>query len=99
VTEKVLTAQLRELETGGIVHREVFEEVPPRVEYSLTPLGASLNEALAPLGAWGASTSSALLTTPTTTSITAPVLRRGTLTASTSPGAAARPRGRSRGAA
>ncbi|MBD2893965.1 hypothetical protein amrb99_28880 [Actinomadura sp. RB99] len=53
VTEKVLTAQLRELEADGIVHREVFEEVPPRVEYSLTPLGASLNEALAPLGAWG----------------------------------------------
>lgn len=53
VTEKVLTAQLRELEADGIVHREVFEEVPPRVEYSLTPLGASLNEALAPLGVWG----------------------------------------------
>jgi DNA-binding HxlR family transcriptional regulator len=53
VTEKVLAAQLRELEADGIVHREAFEEVPPRVEYSLTPLGASLNAALAPLGAWG----------------------------------------------
>ena len=53
VTEKVLTAQLRELEQDGIVHREIYDEVPPRVEYSLTPLGLSLNEALAPLGAWG----------------------------------------------
>ncbi|MER5930740.1 helix-turn-helix domain-containing protein [Streptomyces sp. NPDC002054] len=53
VTEKVLAAQLRELETDGILHREAHDEVPPRVEYSLTPLGAELNEALAPLGAWG----------------------------------------------
>ncbi|MCX5075566.1 winged helix-turn-helix transcriptional regulator [Streptomyces sp. NPDC060334] len=53
VSEKVLSAQLRELETDGIVHREVYEEVPPRVEYSLTPLGRELNAALAPLGAWG----------------------------------------------
>ncbi|GAA1349157.1 winged helix-turn-helix transcriptional regulator [Streptomyces beijiangensis] len=53
VTEKVLAAQLRELEEDGIVHREVYDEVPPRVEYSLTARGASLNEALAPLGAWG----------------------------------------------
>ncbi|MBV7697739.1 helix-turn-helix domain-containing protein [Streptomyces sp. TRM70350] len=53
VTEKVLAAQLRELEADGIVHREVYEEVPPRVEYSLTPRGLTLNEALEPLGAWG----------------------------------------------
>ncbi|TDC99883.1 transcriptional regulator [Nonomuraea deserti] len=53
VTEKVLTAQLRELELDGMLIREVHAEVPPRVEYSLTPLGVSLNEALAPLGAWG----------------------------------------------
>lgn len=53
MTEKVLTDHLRELELDGIVHREVYDEVPPRVEYSLTPLGASLNEALSPLGAWG----------------------------------------------
>lgn len=54
VSEKVLAAQLRELETDGIIHREVYEEVPPRVEYSLTPLGLDLNTALAPLGTWGA---------------------------------------------
>ncbi|WP_121746907.1 helix-turn-helix domain-containing protein [Streptomyces sp. E2N166] len=53
VTEKVLAAQLREMEADGIVHREEYCEVPPRVEYSLTARGAALNEALAPLGAWG----------------------------------------------
>lgn len=53
VSEKMLTQQLRELEGDGIVHREVYREVPPRVEYSLTPLGQSLNAALLPLGDWG----------------------------------------------
>ena len=53
VTEKVLASHLRELEEDGIVHREVHDEVPPRVEYSLTPLGVELNDALGPLGAWG----------------------------------------------
>ncbi|MBQ1098910.1 helix-turn-helix transcriptional regulator [Streptomyces sp. b94] len=53
VTEKVLAAQLREMEADGIVHREEYREVPPRVEYSLTARGVALNEALAPLGAWG----------------------------------------------
>jgi len=53
VTEKVLAAQLRELEADGIVHREEYCEVPPRVEYSLTARGVTLNEALAPLGVWG----------------------------------------------
>jgi DNA-binding HxlR family transcriptional regulator len=53
VTEKVLTAHLRELETDEIVRRTAFDEVVPRVEYSLTALGVSLNAALEPLGAWG----------------------------------------------
>ncbi|MFH9135778.1 winged helix-turn-helix transcriptional regulator [Streptomyces sp. NPDC017524] len=53
VTEKVLSSHLKELEDDGIVHREVYAEVPPRVEYSLTPLGLSLNAALEPLGQWG----------------------------------------------
>ncbi|TQS27292.1 helix-turn-helix domain-containing protein [Microbispora sp. KK1-11] len=53
VTEKVLASHLREMEADGIVHREVYDEVPPHVEYSLTPLGVTLNDALAPLGAWG----------------------------------------------
>ncbi|TCC53975.1 transcriptional regulator [Kribbella capetownensis] len=54
VTEKMLIQQLRELESRDIVHREVFHQVPPKVEYSLTDLGRSLNVALAPLDAWGA---------------------------------------------
>ncbi|MFG2617873.1 winged helix-turn-helix transcriptional regulator [Streptomyces sp. NPDC048507] len=53
VSEKVLAAQLRELEADGIVRREVYDEVPPHVEYSLTPLGRELNGALAALGKWG----------------------------------------------
>lgn len=53
ISEKMLVQQLRELEADGVVHREVYREVPPRVEYSLTGLGASLNRALLPLGDWG----------------------------------------------
>lgn len=53
VSEKVLIQQLRELEADQIVHREVYRQVPPKVEYSLTDLGDSLNAALRPLGAWG----------------------------------------------
>ncbi|WP_206791338.1 helix-turn-helix domain-containing protein [Amycolatopsis sp. MtRt-6] len=53
VSEKMLIQQLREMEEDGLVHREVYREVPPRVEYSLTEQGWSLHEALAPLGAWG----------------------------------------------
>ncbi|GGZ17857.1 hypothetical protein GCM10010387_07740 [Streptomyces inusitatus] len=54
VSEKMLIQQLRELEADGVVHREVYREVPPRVEYSLTELGQALNTALEPLGDWGA---------------------------------------------
>lgn len=53
ISERMLILQLRELETAGLVHRESFHEVPPRVEYSLTDFGRSLNAALAPLGEWG----------------------------------------------
>ncbi len=53
VSEKVLTENLRQLEAGGIVRREVYAEVPPRVEYSLTPLGEELAQALRPLEEWG----------------------------------------------
>ncbi|MER0444149.1 helix-turn-helix domain-containing protein [Streptomyces sp. Edi4] len=53
VSEKMLTQHLRELEEDGLVHREVYAEVPPRVEYSLTEHGHTLNQALGPLGAWG----------------------------------------------
>ena len=53
VSEKVLIQQLRELVRDGIVHREVHDQVPPKVVYSLTELGKSLDRALAPLGEWG----------------------------------------------
>jgi DNA-binding HxlR family transcriptional regulator len=53
ISEKMLIQQLRELETDGVVHREAFHEVPPRVEYSETKLGATLNAALGPLADWG----------------------------------------------
>ncbi|CAO5161913.1 DNA-binding transcriptional regulator, HxlR family [Frankia sp. AiPs1] len=53
VSEKMLIQHLREMEEDDLIHREVFREVPPRVEYSLTEHGSSLNEALRPLGAWG----------------------------------------------
>jgi DNA-binding HxlR family transcriptional regulator len=53
ISEKMLIQQLREMEADGFVHREVFLEVPPRVEYSVTELGASLNAALVPLCIWG----------------------------------------------
>ncbi len=53
VSEKMLVQHLREMEEDGLVHREVYREVPPRVEYSLTDHGRSLNAALGPLGEWG----------------------------------------------
>ena len=53
VSEKMLTQHLRQMEEDGLVHRKVYAEVPPRVEYSLTEVGTSLNAALGPLGEWG----------------------------------------------
>ena len=52
ITQKELTKRLRELERAGLVERTVFAEVPPRVEYRLTELGATLIPALAPLHQW-----------------------------------------------
>jgi DNA-binding HxlR family transcriptional regulator len=54
ISEKMLIQQLREMQRDGIVAREDFREIPPRVEYSLTPFGISLKEALRPLCEWGA---------------------------------------------
>lgn len=53
VSQKVLTAQLRDMETKGLVERRVYAEVPPRVEYSLTPLGRSLSPVLEAMRVWG----------------------------------------------
>jgi DNA-binding HxlR family transcriptional regulator len=53
VSDKMLIQQLKELEGDGLVRRTDYREIPPRVEYSLTPLGHSLAEALVPLCSWG----------------------------------------------
>ena len=53
ITQKVLTQQLREMERDGLVHREVYAQVPPKVEYSLTLLGESLKPVIAALCEWG----------------------------------------------
>lgn len=53
ISEKMLIQGLRDLEADGVVDREAFHQVPPRVEYSLTEFGASLNAVLEPLCRWG----------------------------------------------
>ena len=53
VSQKVLTAQLRDMEENGLVNRKVYAEVPPRVEYSLTELGKSLKPILDAMWNWG----------------------------------------------
>ncbi|MFE4354008.1 winged helix-turn-helix transcriptional regulator [Peribacillus butanolivorans] len=53
ISKGILTRQLRELEENGMVHREVYKEVPPKVEYSLTPQGKSFIPVLDIMGEWG----------------------------------------------
>ena len=53
VSQKVLTAQLRQMEDSGLLTRTVYPEVPPRVEYTLTDLGRSLKPILDAMWTWG----------------------------------------------
>ncbi len=53
VSRKVLSEQLKELEADGLINRQQFKEIPPRVEYSLTDLGQSLKPILKELAIWG----------------------------------------------
>lgn len=54
VTQRMLTLQLRELETDKVIHREIYREVPPKVEYSLTELGNTLAPLISAMREWGA---------------------------------------------
>lgn len=60
ISQKVLIQQLREMEEHGLVHREIFRQVPPRVDYSATPLGLSLAPVLRAVCDWGQSHAAAL---------------------------------------
>ncbi len=53
ISQKVLTANLRDMEESGLVRRTIYAEVPPRVEYTLTPLGKSLAPILDAMKTWG----------------------------------------------
>lgn len=55
ITQKMLTQQLRELEQDGIIHRKVYPEVPPKVEYSLTEFGETLKPVMDVMCRWGSS--------------------------------------------
>src|SRR5947209_2984713 len=52
ITHKTLTQQLREMEADGVVSRTVFAQIPPKVEYALTPLGKTLRPVLTAMHAW-----------------------------------------------
>lgn len=59
ITQRMLTLQLRELEGDGIVHREVYPQVPPKVEYSLTEFGRTLVPVIEAMHEWGSKYASA----------------------------------------
>lgn len=74
VTHKMLTQQLRELEHDGVVHRKVYHQIPPKVEYSLTSVGLELAPILKAMHGWGSSLAPGAAPFPalTTTAATTP---------------------------
>ena len=64
-TQRILTLQLRELEEDGVIHREVYKQVPPKVEYSLTPFGRTLEPILRLMKEWGECYADEVSRTPT----------------------------------
>jgi len=73
VTQKVLTAQLRDMEAKGLLTRKVYAEVPPRVEYTLTATGYSLRPILDSMVAWGTEAHHAIHETACTAEIAAKI--------------------------
>jgi DNA-binding HxlR family transcriptional regulator len=65
VTQRMLTLQLRELEVNRIIHREIYKQVPPKVEYSLTPFGRTLEPILRLMKEWGECYADEVSRTPT----------------------------------
>ncbi|EKF17411.1 winged helix-turn-helix transcriptional regulator [Nitratireductor pacificus] len=53
ISEKMLAQQLRQMEADGLISRHAFDEMPPRVEYAITPHGLTLNRAVTALSEWG----------------------------------------------
>lgn len=53
ISHRTLTKQLRELEADDVIHREVYQQIPPKVEYSLKPLGRKLKPVLLAMHKWG----------------------------------------------
>ncbi|MBC6316480.1 winged helix-turn-helix transcriptional regulator [Listeria grandensis] len=65
ITQRMLTLQLRELEEDGVVHREMYHQIPPKVEYSLTDLGESLVPIVRAMCDWGLANEGAIITNRT----------------------------------
>ncbi|MBC1475377.1 winged helix-turn-helix transcriptional regulator [Listeria grandensis] len=65
ITQRMLTLQLRELEEDGVVHREMYHQIPPKVEYSLTDLGESLVPIVRAMCDWGFANEEAIITNRT----------------------------------
>lgn len=62
ITQRILTLQLRELEEDGMVHREIYKEIPPKVEYSLTEFGKTMEPILLAMLTWGNQYTSQIVT-------------------------------------